>query len=116
MHPDLPAWLPLICPVCRHRSERGREMHTLSLARVHTRGPGDEIIEGALVCDQEGCRRRFPIIDGVPIVVRDLAAYLENALPSVIERDLHAETAALLAYGGPDEAPFTHSLDHLSIY
>ncbi|HXU72391.1 MAG TPA: methyltransferase domain-containing protein [Polyangia bacterium] len=57
---------PLVCLACRARTERGRELYTLS------RG-GDE-----LVCDNEACRRRYPIVDGIPIVAADPAAHLER--------------------------------------
>ncbi|HEY2748948.1 MAG TPA: methyltransferase domain-containing protein, partial [Polyangia bacterium] len=57
---------PLVCLACRARTERGRELHTLSRA-------GDE-----LVCDNEACRRRYPIVDGLPVVVVDPAAHLER--------------------------------------
>ncbi len=57
---------PLICLACRTRSERGRELHTLSPG-------GDE-----LVCDNAACRRRYPIVDGLPVVVADPAAHRER--------------------------------------
>ena len=54
----------LVCLACRARTERGRELYSLS--RV-----GDE-----LVCDNEACRRRYPIVDGIPVVAGDPAAHL----------------------------------------
>ena len=55
---------PLVCLACRARTERGRELYTLSRA-------GDE-----LVCDNEACRRRYPIVDGIAVVAADSAAHL----------------------------------------
>jgi SAM-dependent methyltransferase len=60
------AALPLVCLACRARTERGRELHTLSRA-------GD-----ALVCDNDACRRSYPIADELPIVVPDAAAHLQR--------------------------------------
>jgi len=112
---DLPSSLPLICPACRARSERGHELHTLSVEKV-LRARGDEIDEGILRCDNGGCHRRYPILDGIPLIVPQLERYLASELPLVIEGDLSPEVAALLALSGPDDAPYTRLLEHLSIY
>lgn len=116
VRPDLPSLLPLCCPACRARTERGREMHTLSLAATFRAAPDGEVEEGALVCDNPACRRRYPIVDGIPIVVADAAAHLARWGAGVLEPPLHPETAALLAEAGPDDAPWAHLVEHLSIY
>jgi SAM-dependent methyltransferase len=66
-----------------------------------------------LVCE---CGRRYPIIDGVPIVMASPAAYLRSEIATVVERDLPPEVAALLVADGPDEAHYARLLEHLSIY
>jgi len=91
----------LVCLSCRRMSEQRIDLSTLD--RV-----GD-----FLACK---CGRRYPIIDGVPLVLADPAGYLRNEIASVVERDLAPDVAALLAEPGPDDAPYAQLLEHLSIY
>jgi SAM-dependent methyltransferase/uncharacterized protein YbaR (Trm112 family) len=116
VRPDLPSLLPLICPACRVRTERGRELYTLSLRATLRRFAGGDVDEGVLACDNDACGRRYPIVDGIPIIVADAAAHLQRFGAGVIERDLHPVTAALLAESGPDDAPYPWLIEHLSIY
>ncbi|HWO25616.1 MAG TPA: methyltransferase domain-containing protein [Kofleriaceae bacterium] len=91
----------VVCPGCRTRTADQIDLRTLELA-------GD-----VLVCE---CGRRFPIVDGVPIVLGDLGAYFHGDLTGILERDLPPEVAALLAEPGPDDQPYARLLEHLSIY
>ncbi len=115
MRADVPSLLPLVCPACRTRTRESRDMHTLAVARTF-RATGDEIEEGSLRCENAACKREYPIIDGVPLVVPDLAAFLRSEAAAVVERDLTPEAAGLLALAGPDDAPVARLLEHLSIY
>lgn len=73
----------LICPVCR-RMEGGA---------LHVRRLG-EVAPGVLGC---GCGARFPVIDGVPVVVRDLDAWLASEGIEALRRaDLPEACARLL--------------------
>ncbi len=91
----------VVCPGCRTLT--GDRLDVRTLERT-----GD-----VLVCE---CGRRYPIVDGVPIVMANPGGYLRSEIATVVERDLSPEVAALLIEGGPDEAPYARLLDHLSVY
>lgn len=91
----------LICPGCRILRDGRLDLRTLERA-------GE-----LLVCE---CGRRYPVVDGVPIVLGDPTAYLRADTMTVVERDLTPEVAALLVETVPDDAPYARLLEHLSIY
>ena len=70
--PGVPAWTDLVCPACRGISE-GR----LVFACLEVGGPG-------LVCPR--CSAEYPVVDGTPVVLRDVDAWLEQELSSVLCR------------------------------
>ncbi len=102
-----PAYAPpvieelVICPGCRTRAGDRLELRTLER-------DGD-----VLAC---ACGRRYPIVDGVPIVLGDPGGLLRGDATAVVERDLAPEVAALLALHVPDDQPYARLLEHLSIY
>lgn len=91
----------LICPGCRTASAERIDVRTL-----HQDGE-------FLACD---CGRRYPVVDGVPIVMADSSEFLRGELATVVERDMAPELAAALIADGPDELPYARLLEHLSIY
>lgn len=91
----------LVCPGCRTLS--GDRLDVRTLERV-----GD-----VLGCE---CGRRYPVIDDVPIVMKDPSGYVRSEIAAIVERDLTPDVAALLVEDGPDDAPYPRMLEHLSIY
>src|SRR3954454_4886288 len=92
--------LDLICPACRRHSERGLELHTVEPA-----GPD------VLHC--RGCSREYPVLDGIPVLLRDLAQTDTLGFSAPLE-DVGALSA--LAASGPDGTPLPHMVEQLSSY
>lgn len=91
----------MVCPGCSVLRDGALELRTLAPA-------GD-----VLAC---ACGRRYPVIDGVPVVLRDPAAFLRAEATALVERDLPPEVVACLVADGPDDAAYPRLVEHLSIY
>ncbi len=85
-------------------------MHTLSVELVVRQAADGDLEEGTLRCDNAACGRRYPIVDGIPLVVSNLSRFSEVTAP------LAPEVEVLLAEDGPDDAAWPRLLEHLSIY
>ena len=82
-----------VCPICR---TAGRAPSPLSIHQ-RLRGEGDWIEEGALVCGETMCQAEYPIIDGVPFIVANLAGVISGQLGALRgRRDLSAYTESLI--------------------
>ena len=88
-----------LCPACR---VRGQER---PLTLVAEAGTDSDITAGVLVC-RDGCSQAFPIIDGIPILMPDLAGWLASNLHLVQQCDIAgtAAEAVVGALAGPDSA------------
>lgn len=101
-----------VCPACR----RGAEASPLRLARV-LRGDADLVEQGLLHCTNHGCRREYPILDGIPLLVADLRAHVAHGLLHLLARD-DVDDVLMSALGdcaGP-ESPLHTMRSHLSHY
>lgn len=71
-----------LCPACisQHAHQQVLELGTL----VHA--SETEVIEGTLVCANKACGSVYPIIDGIPVLVADLAHYLNQHAHEILWR------------------------------
>lgn len=116
MRATLPDELPLICPACRQRTERGREMFTVALIAGVPEASTGEIEEGVLACVNPPCGKRYPIVAGIPILSKNLPELLRSQISAVVEADITPQVAAVLAEAGPDDEPYPLMMETLSIY
>lgn len=101
-----------LCPVCR---SRGAES-PLALANIY-REDGDHVVEGALRCTEPGCLSEFPILDGIPLLLPNLRAYVAGAIDQIQARaDLSPETESLLGDCCGPGSPYDVTRQHLSTY
>ena len=89
-----------VCPACQR--EHGQAFPVQLHAALRTEG--DDVLEGMLLCP--GCRREFPIIDGIPVLVSDVRAYIQSSMLHIHWRDdLSPAMASLLGdCAGPGSA------------
>ncbi len=102
-----------VCPLCRLA---GRTLGVLELGPVVS-SRDDQVLEGVLVCPNLACRREHPIIDGVPIVVADIASFLQSQLDAMLMRDdLSSRTRGMLADGLPGDSWYSTDRNLVSSY
>lgn len=108
----LEAFGPL-CPVCL--AQRG-EQHRVALSAVERRA-GDDVLEGLLQCPSPACLHEFPVIDGIPLLVADVRAYLSSQLSHVRERDdLSPIIEGITGEGAGPGSALDVTRTHLSTY
>lgn len=75
------------------------------------------MLEGILECPTHTCRREFPVVDGLPILVAELRTWVEANLPSLLARDdLGPEVSSLLGDCLGPASPWNSARQHLSTY
>lgn len=118
----LPEILPLCCPACRTRDEAGWRVFTVALTATLQVAPGavgeaGEVLQGLLTCQNPACARVYPIVDGIPLLVSDLAGLLRAELPTLGALDaLDLALLQELALCGTDQDALPALLEHLSVY
>ncbi len=102
-----------VCPRCL----RDRNLQIALEIGSAIRQKSDSICEGILLCPQSDCLMEYPIINGLPIIVADLRAYVTQHILPILQRgDLSADIESLLGdCCGPNSA-FDTQRQHLSIY
>lgn len=102
-----------VCPVCR---AGGAREHPLVLAEA-CREEGGSILEGTLRCPASACQREYPILDGIPLLIANLRAYVAGAIDQINAReDLDATTESLLGDCCGPGSSYDATRQHLSTY
>lgn len=74
-----------VCPACR---DPDADPPAWPLALTHSAREQDgDVREGVLGCTNPVCLREHPILDGIPIVVADLAGWASHQLDAALRRD-----------------------------
>ena len=77
----------------------------------------DDILEGIVGCTNAQCRREYPIVDGIPILVAAIRAWLNaNALQVLKRDDLSSEIESLLGDALGPGSQFDTLRQHVGIY
>ncbi len=102
------AALAPLCPRCR-AAPLG--LGVVELAR------GEDILAGTLECPAEGCRQEYPILDGIPVLVPDVAGWVANNLWHVTARDdLPPRLETLIGDAAGPGSAFDTTRYHLGSY
>lgn len=101
-----------VCPRCRLADR----ISPLRLDRVLDED-NDNVVAGILHCDTPDCRLEFPIIDGIPIIVPDVATYISNTAAQLWRRhDLPEDLVSLIGDALGPGSEFDATRQHLGIY
>ncbi len=102
-----------VCPVCRLGPEGAAPLELgEELAE-----DGAHVVEGLLRCTRERCQSEFPILDGIPMILPGLRAFISTQLQQILDRDDLPEALASLVGDccGPG-TPFDSTRQQLSSY
>lgn len=100
-----------ICPVCRDADPSPLAVGAVVVER------GDDVVEGLLECSRPGCRREYPILDGIPYLIPGIRAFAkDHALELLIRDDLSELLEGVLGDCLGPGSGFDVRRQHLSSY
>jgi SAM-dependent methyltransferase/uncharacterized protein YbaR (Trm112 family) len=105
---DILSKVELICPKCRKLTLGRLTQHPLILDQV-TLKKENHILEGDLVCTNPQCNSKYPIIDGVPVIVKNLEEWLQNELKTKTSTEQKNEDALTNLYMDNHYGEFTNA-------
>jgi SAM-dependent methyltransferase/uncharacterized protein YbaR (Trm112 family) len=106
-----------LCPRCMQITGRESPLEIRSALKQRR----ESIDEGLLVCTNRQCLCEYPVIDGIPIIVADLRAYIsQNMIPILSRNDLTDTMESLLgdclgpgsAFDAQRQQISTYGFDH----
>lgn len=107
------AALQPICPRCRLAGRTA----ALRIDAAFQEEPGGDILTGILHCDAPDCRLEFPVIDGIPVIVPDVAGYLASSAGQILRRrDLPEALTTLIGDALGPASEYDTTRQQLSIY
>jgi SAM-dependent methyltransferase/uncharacterized protein YbaR (Trm112 family) len=105
---DVLSKVELICPKCRKLSQGTLTQHPLILDQV-TLKQQNYVLEGKLVCTNPQCNTKYPIIDGVPVIVKNLEEWLQNEYKTKTSTEQKTEDALTGLYMDNHYGEFTNA-------
>jgi len=102
-----------VCPRCRLQEAREAPLRVASRLVEE-----DEIlIHGVLHCSEPTCQQEYPVVDGIPVLVPNVRAYLaENLFHLTLRSDLPEVLDSLLGDAAGPGTAFDATRQHLSTY
>jgi SAM-dependent methyltransferase/uncharacterized protein YbaR (Trm112 family) len=105
----------LFCPSCRGVVDGVYRDAPLVLGEVAAEDAVGGVLHGLLACGS--CPQRYPVVDGIPLVFKDVPDFVERMLGSLFEReDLPASLQQFLLSGLSDEHAAAWRRQMLAIY
>lgn len=103
-------------PICPRCFADHAAVAPLALGAI-ARRTNDTITEGMLDCSDARCGVSYPIIDGIPIIMADLAKYVSDSIHSITARtDLSEHSEAMLGTAVGPGATFNINRHYLGTY
>jgi SAM-dependent methyltransferase/uncharacterized protein YbaR (Trm112 family) len=71
----------VVCPRCRRLGDGGMVQASVEVGKVY-REDGGELLEALLACADSRCGATYPVVEGVPIVLKDIGSWWRQSKPA----------------------------------